>query len=314
MPGMNTPTIGSDVLNELITDQAHMSKFEAFLHDQVTAGYTRQVERLSNLIDIVPLSSGVIAQNGTRSSKVATDAPTPKGNSKMDQIKFVCDEFRKAYPLSKVAGQSMSSFFQEVVDMLRDRAGVDVMTDVELEMLLIMRGLGSQANLTGSTVVDIAAAGSKWNNYVGATHDPWKNIMDLKRITGASEILIADDVALALMRSPIFTGASAGGGTEFIGQPKLVEILSGMGFTRALIGHQKVNGRPIELPPQIQHLHDGVVAMWSPGAIRQYVLEPYQYDSWVSEDDRKEYYRALKTCKILVPYSESVGVFTNVLA
>lgn len=312
--GMNTPTIGPDVLNDLIQDQAHMSKFEAFQAENIVGqSYIFPVERLTGLVDIVPFAVGQLAANEKRRSLVATDDPTPKGNTFLAQMPFKCNEYRFAEPLSKVAGQSIKSFFAEVIDMLRNRAGLRVKVDVELELMSILKGLGSVASYTGATVENISAASRKWDNYAGATHDPWADIVDLQRRTAASAIFIASDVNDALKRSPIFTGSSAGSGKEFLSNAQMIEILMGMGFGQVIIGHQPVNNRPVELPADLKWLHDGVVAMWSPGAIRMYKMEDYQYDVYFDEDRRKEYYRALQTSVFKVPYAEGVGVFQNVL-
>lgn len=313
MSGLNTPTIGAATLNDLIVDQAHMSKFEAFQADNIVgARFIKPVNRLKTLVDYMPFQSGNIIVDDGRSSLVATDAPTPKGDTEMAQMPVRCQEHRFAQSLS-MAGKSLAEFWAEVQDLLRNRAGLRVKFDVEAQLMSILKNLGNSADFTAVTAEDISTAARKWNNYTGASHDPIDDIMDLQRRTGATRMFMGSDVAQALVRSPIITGSGAGSGSEFVTYDKLIQTLQGIGFSDVIIGHQPAQGRAIELPPQLKFIHDGVVAMWSPGTIEKYQFEAFQYDSYLDPDRRKEYYRALETCCFRVPYAEAVGVFTNVL-
>lgn len=314
MAGLNAPTVGAETLGDLITDTAHMSKFEAFQAERIVgAENIVTVERLRSNQDIAPLASGNIITDDGRSALVATDAPTPKGDTELAQMPVICKEYRFAESLS-FGGKSMAAFWAEVQDMLRNRAGLRVKLGTENELMAMLRGTGSAAAYTGVTVEDISAAARKWNNYTGASHDPIADIMTLQRRTGATKMFIASDVAQSLVRSPILTGAEAGSGRTFLSYGQLIETLMGVGFGEVIIGHQPANGRAVELPPQLKWIHDGVVAMWSPGAIKKFKFEDFQYDSYLDSDRRKEYYRALETSTYRIPYAEAVGVFTNVLA
>lgn len=312
MGSLNVPTIGAETLGDLLKDESHMTKFEQFRADEIVGATSmKTLSRIRADVDMIPFSGTIV--NEAISALVATDAPTPKGDAELDQMNVKALEYRYAMPLS-FAGKSMAEFWAEVVEWLRDGAGLRVKLAVEKQLMDILRGLGSAATRTGVTVVDIAAAGSKWNNYTGATHNPIQNIIDLQRRTGATRIFLGSDVAAALISSPILTGSAAGSGREYIYYPQLKEALGGIGFSDVMIGHLPTNPRPIELTPDLKYAHDGVVAMWSPGAIRKYTFEPFQYDSYVDEDRRKEYYRALETSVFKTPYAEAVGVFTNTLA
>lgn len=314
MAGMNTPTIPAAQVNELLQDEQHITKFEAFQAENIVAGYITEVDRLAGYADMVPITMGAIGvDDPLRSSRVATDDPTPKGNTAMAQMPFVCNEYRFAEPLSQVAGQSLESFFNSVETMLQTRAGLRVKVDVEKEIINILKGLGSTATYTGATIEDISTTARKWNNYTGASHDPYGDLITMQVRTGATKLFLGLNVALALCRSPVFTGADAGSGANFLTIDGLRQVLAGMGFSEVIIGHLQVHGRAPELPYQLKDLHDGVAAMWAPGAIRMFRFEEFQYDSWVDEDRRKEYYRALQTSVFKVPYPQMLGVFQNVL-
>lgn len=314
MANLNVATIGVEVLSDLISDPAHMAKFEQFRADEIVgAEFIRPVSRLRGQHDMFPLAVTLPQDRANRPARRAPDAPTPKGDSRLDVLPYQCLESAFAHSLS-FEGKSMAEFWAEVQDMLRNLAGMQVKLEVEQQLMDIFRGLGTAADFTAVTAVDIAAAGSKWNNYVGATHDPIRDIMALQRTTGATKIFLGSDVSLALLRSPMLTGSDAGSGVEYLNYAQLAQALNGIGFAEVMFGHLATNARPIEQAPLLKYAHDGVVAMWSPGTIRKFEFEAFQYDSYVDKDRRKEYYRALETSCFRVPEATSVGIFTNVLA
>lgn len=317
MPGLNgfSSRTGA-ILDELIRDEAHMAAFSGFIAEALVGdGYIYEMDDISGLADIVPLEYGDIpTKDGVRTSLVAHDGPTPKGNSKIEQMKVVCNEHRYAFPLTQLSRSSTRLLYRQLEEMMRTRAGLQVKTDVELELLNIFRALGNPANNTGVTNTVVAAA-AQWNNYTGLSHDPIKDISDKMLLTGSTKFLIGRDVAQALKGSPKFTGASAGSGTEFLTDDELIEKLLGLGFDEVFIGSKTfVNSKSHNLPPSLSRIHNGIAAMWSPGAVRLYKFEDFQYDEFENRDERKDYYRALQTSVFKVPYAESVGTFTNILA
>lgn len=314
MSGLNIATIGDETLGDLITDAAFMTKFESFRANTIVGSeFIRMVSRRDGQTDIFPLAVTLPQEDGTRRSKRAPGAPTPKGTSRLAVLPYACEEFAFAHPLS-IAGLSMAEFWGQVQDMLRNLAGMEVMLDVERDLMDILRGLGNAAEFTAVTVTDIAAAGSKWNNYIGATHNPVANLMTMQRATGATKLFLGSDVAQALLSSPVITGSDAGGGVEFVPYARLAEILGGIGFSEVIFGHLAMNGAPMEQAPLLRYAHDGVVAMWSPGAIRKYEHESFRFDSYIDQDRRNEYYRAIETSCFRIPEALAVGVFTSVLA
>jgi hypothetical protein len=300
-------------LNTLLEDPAHMASFASYVADElVGTNHIEMVPQLDSLQRIKPLQQQM-GNKDRRSSRVAQNAPTPKGNTTLADFRVICQEFRFAEPMSVPRGKSLNDFMTDVAGWLRDSAGHQVKIDVEDDLMAILRGNGTDALKTSATVQDLATGTKYWDGYANATHDPIKDIMIMQRRTGASEIFMGSDVALTLLRSPILTGSSAGGGREFITYGQLIDTLNGIGFARVIIGNQFYQQGPKEYPSALKLLHDGVCAMWSPGALKKYSFEPYQYDSYQDPDTRQDYYRALETAVFKAPYKEAVGVFQNCL-
>lgn len=316
MPGMNgfTTRTGA-ILDELLRDEAHLAAFDGFIAETVVGEMNRRfLDDISALVDIVPVEYDAIPINdGVRTALVAHDAPTPKGNSKIEQMPVRCNEYRFAHSLSSVGRSSTRALYRDLEELMRTKSGLQVKLGVEQEFLTIARAQGSQATYNGSDNTALITA-QQWNNYAGAQHDPMKDLSDKMLATGASNLLIGRDVAQALKGSPKFTGSSAGSGTEFLTDAELIEKLLGLGFGQVWIaGKSWVNNRTPNLPAQLSRLHNGIAIMWAEGAIREYVFEDFFYDEFTSADDRKDYYRAIQTSTFRVPYSQSVGTFTNIL-
>ena len=317
MPGLNgfSSRTGA-ILDELIRDEAHKAAFDGFIAETLVGdAYVSELDDIRALVDIVPIEYGDIpVDDGVRTALVAHDSPTPKGNSKIEQMPVLCNEYRFAQPLTQMSRSSTRQLYRDLEELMRTKSGLQVKLSVEKEFLSILRAQGSSATYTGSTNTVVAAA-AQWNNYTGLSHDPIKDISDKMILTGATKFFIGRDVAQALKGSPKFTGASAGSGTEFLTDDELIEKLIGLGFTDVWIaGKTFVNGRSPNLPASLSRLHNGIAAMWAPGGIRMFKFEDFQYDEYSSDDDRKDYYRALQTSVFKAPYAESVGTFTNILA
>jgi len=317
MPGLNgATTIVTSLLDQLIKDSGHMANFDGFIAETLVGDANiSEVEGLKILADIIPLEYGDLpVKDGVRSARVAHGAPTPMGNSKIDQMVVELIERRYAHPLTSLSRSSPTQMYRQLEELMRTKSGLQVKLDVEDELMNIFRAGGSSADNTGSTNTVVAAA-AQWNNYVGASHDPIKDISDKMLLTGATKFFIGRDVAQALKGSPKFTGASAGSGTEFLTDAQLIEKLLGLGFTDVWIaGKVFVNGRSPNLPAALSRFHNGIAAMWSPGAVRMFKFEDFQYDEYECEDARVTKYRALQTSVFKTPYAESVGTFTNILA
>lgn len=316
MPGMNgfTTRTGA-ILDELLRDEAHLSAFNGFLAEQVIGdAYRIPVSDVTAAVDLVPVEYDAVALlDGVRSAKVAHDAPTPKGNSKIEQVLITCEQYRKAHSISHLSRSSTRALYRDLEELMRTKSGLDVKAAVEADFLTIARGLGSQATYNGSDNTALLTA-QQWDNYAGVSHDPIKDISDKMLATGATKFLIGRDVAQALKGSPKFTGSSAGSGTEFLTDQQLIDKLLGLGFQEVWIaGKSWVNTRSPNLPAALARIHNGIAVMWGEGAIRQYVFEDFFYDEFESEDNRKTYHRAIQTSVFFVPFSQSVGTFTNIL-
>lgn len=315
MPGFNIKSIGASHLSELLLDKAINTAFEGFVADLLVGpGNIKQVGRLSGTQDLVPIASGLLADNsGSRPALVASGAPTPKGNMKLDLLTYLCNEYRFAFPIQDNIFTSAEQALGELQDLASKKAGLQVKLSVENELLNIFKNLGSSATFTGVTNTALVV-GKEWNNYDSVTSDPVADIIAKITATGATKMFIGRDVANALKQHPKFTGASAGSGVEFLTDAQLIERILGLGLAEVWIaGRDFVNSRTLNLTPSTTRLHNGVAAMWSDGALVKYEMESFFYDIYDDKDTRKTYFRANETSVIKSAYAEAVGTFTNVL-
>lgn len=310
MANYQHPSQLKPLLDELLVDPAHMATFDAYQADNIVgANHIKPVPSLEGLQGVRPNQYNMAAAD-RRSSKVEPGGPTPKGNTKLDTFEVKCQPFMFAEGMSKLRGKSLTQVFGDISEWLRDSAGHQVKFDVETELMAILKGTGTQASRTGSTVENLATGTRYWDDYTATAHDPVKNLMDMQRKTGATRLFLGSNIAHALMRSPVMIGDI---NKTYIPQPQLIENLRGLGFDEVIVGHQPTQNGPKEFPLNLKYLHDGVAAMWSPGALKKYSFEAYQYDAWEDPDTRMDYFRAMETCVFKSPYAEAVGVFTNVL-
>jgi hypothetical protein len=200
-----------------------------------------------------------------------------------------------------------------VVQFLRDSAGRKVLFAKEKRLMDMLRGNGLEAERRAVTTLNLATGSKWWDNYAGAAHSPKKDLMLMQRRTGATQLFLGDDVVLTLMFSPDFTGRDAGSGRTSISRDELIQQLNGMGFINVWYGSLFYQNAPAQLPLALKKLHDGIAAMWAPGAVKKYAFEAFQYDTYTVPDTRMDYYRALETAEFKAPYKESVGVFQNTL-
>jgi hypothetical protein len=310
MPNYTHPSELKPLLDELLEDPGHKALFDAYQADRIVGdNHIKVVESLESLQAERKPQYGM-ASKDRRSSKVTPGAPTPKGNSTLESFEVECSPFMWAEGISKLRGRSLAQVFGAVMPWLRDLAGHQVKLDVEEELMLILRGDGNSADRTGSTSQDLATGTRYWDDYAATNHNPVKNILDMQRITGATEIFLGSDVAHALMQSPVMIGDVQ---KTWMPDSQLITNLMGMGFGRVIIGHQPSQDGPREFPLDLKYLHDGICAMWSPGALKKYSFEAYQYDAYEDQDRRTDFVRAIETCTFKAPYAESVGVFKNIL-
>lgn len=310
MANYQHPSQLKPLLDELLNDPGHMATFDAYQADNIVgANHIKPVAGLESLQGVVPSQYTMAAQD-RRPARMDLGGPTPKGNTKLDYFDVICELFGFAEGISKLRGKSLAQVFSDVTQWLRDSAGHQVMYEREQALMAILKGTGSAATRTGSTVENLATGTRYWDDYTNPAHDPVKNLLDLQRKTGATRLFLGSNIGHALMRSPIMIGDI---NKTYIPKSQLIENLRGLGFDDVIIGHQPTQNGPKEFPLALKYLHDGVAAMWSPGALKKYSFEPYQYDAFEDKDHRMDYVRALETCVFKSPYAEAVGVFTNAL-
>lgn len=310
MANYSHPSQLKPLLDELLADPGHIATFDAYQADNIVGeNHIKVVDSIESLQGVRPNQYGMGSQD-RRTSKITEGSPTPKGNTTLDSFDVLCAPFAFSEGISKMRGKSLAQVFGDVTEWLRDSAGHQVKLDVELELMNILKGNGSQASRTGSTAVNLATSTKYWDDYAATNHDPVKDLMDLQRLTGATELFLGKDIAQALQRSPIMIGDIQ---KTYIPLDQLIENLMGIGFGRVIVGHQPSQNGPKQFPLDLKYIHDGVAAMWSPGALKKYSFEAYQYDAYEDQDRRMDYVRAIETCTFKSPYAEAVGVFTNIL-
>jgi hypothetical protein len=308
MAGFNVKSIQPQHLAELLQDQSHKANLERgfFGPQMIGPDYTHFVDRLKGSVDKAPISLLAAPSDTVRTSLVATDSPTPKGNAELDVLNYTCNEYRYAMSLNEVIYSSPDAALRELEQLLRLQAGARVKVDSERDLLQILNGS------TGSTPSSLT--GKEWNAYSDADHNPVKDILDAISVTGGGNFFAGRNVWNALKQSPKLTGSTAGGGVEFLTDAQLVEKLLGLGLANVWVaGYDFVNGRALNLSPQLTRLHDGIAAVWAEGAIHRFIREDFQYDLFEDRDTRKVYFRALETSCYESAYAESVVAFTNIL-
>lgn len=308
MASFNVRSIGQAHLNELIQDQSHKANIEKgfFGTQMIGPDHTHVVTRLKGSVDKAPLSLLAAPGDTVRTSVVAPDAPTPKGNAKLDLLNYEVNVMRYAYPLGQDVYDSADAALAELEKLLRNQAGACVKVDSERDLLQILNGT------TGATTASLT--GKEWNAPTDPDHNPVRDILAAISATGGGNMFLGRNVANALRESPKLTGSAAGSGTEFLSDAQLIEKLMGLGLANVWIaGYDFVNGRALNLAPQLSRLHDGIAAVWAEGAIHRFVKEEYNYDMFEDRDSRQTYFRANEISCYESAYSESVYAFTNIL-
>lgn len=272
------------------------------------------VDERKVIVDLETPESRLPNASGQRSALVAYNSPTPKGNYEFAGVAMQLNDYRYAYPLGQTVFSSQSAMLNRVEDILFNKAGMQVMVDLEIGFRSIAQGTAT-GPLTAATPVALTNA-QRWDNYAGASHNPVANLIALQQATGANKLFLSRDVANALRSSPVLTGSSAGSGTEFLSDEGLILKLQGLGFFEVYIsGWDSVNTRPFRLPAQIGHLYTNMAIMWSDDALKEFILagEEFYFDSFDDEDRKTRYLRAQQTSRLAVLYPDMVGYFTNIL-
>lgn len=313
MPSLNVRSITNEHLAEMLIDQAHIAAFESFQADQLIGeSNIFQVGRISGTIDRAPIELSASPNNTTRTAYVNPGDPTPKGNTKMDVLPYVVNEYRFANPMPQNIYESADAALSDLERLLRENSGRKVKVATENELLAIFRGQGSAANDTLATISNLA--GKEWNAYTDTDHDPIRDIEAAVLSSGASKMFLGKNIAAALKRSPILTGSTAGSGTEYLTDAQLIEKLMGVGLSEVWIaGQDFYNTKSLNVPAVLARLHDNTAALWADGALVKARFEPFQYDQYEDRDTRQILFRALETSVVKVAYEQSVVAFTNIL-
>lgn len=302
----NVSSITPAHLAELYQDGQVKTLLESYLATRlIKARFVKQVGRKAGSIDLAHASLLTPDARGIAAAKVGDYGDTPLAHTKMGVLDYVCQDLRMGSPLPQNVYASADQALSDLSDLLIYNAGTYVKGAAEMQLINILNGT------TGSTPTDLT--GKEWDAYTDADHNPVQDLLNARR-AGANVLVLGQDVAIALMQSPKFTGSSAGGGVEFLTEEQLVAKIQGLGYAEVWIGANCWSrGAGLNQAPAPAQLHDGLACAFIDGALMRVVYSEFEFDQYEDKNKDSVIFRAKESSIIKSANAAGIIAFANVL-
>ena len=304
MAGFNIGTLSPQLLDEMLQD--HMVELGALMSFEQWADVSDVTTRAGKIKKWgTPLG---VPSNRHRTSKVAPGAPTPKGNTSLDDIDFACEDYKFGEDLDRGAEKELQTL-DDVSNKLVLSSTKQVLRDFNADIADMLLGNGTSGNDQDLTEKAVSNA---WDTASGTPIDDIDDIV--KALRGAMlEVFMGFDVAQALSKNSQITGDAAGSGNEYIRFQALVSELISRGISRVIIdGSVQQNTEP-DYARSYAGIYDGVFTLGVRGNIRVPRFIPLEQSMYEDKDRDVKCYKAMMAACVRRNYAEHTYYFSGIL-
>lgn len=303
MAGFDLGTLSPQLLDEMLQD--HMTSLEPLLAFEQWAK-VKDVKTRSGTVKKWGTPMG-LPSNGHRTSKVAPGAPTPRGNSALDDISYKCDDFKWGEDIEEGEEQELETL-EDVSNNLVGASAKKILRDFNADIASMLLGNGTSGNDQDLTEKAVSNA---WDTGSGTPIDDLDEVMLALR--GAElDILMGYDIAQILSKNSQITGDAAGSGKEYIRFQAMVSELISRGASRVIIDGSVQQNDERNFARSYAGIYDGVFTVSIRGNIRVMRFKQLMQKILVDDDCDVTTYKAMMSACTRREYKEHTYYFTGI--
>lgn len=229
--------------------------------------------------------------------------PTAKGDFEMGSLTYHCEQYKYSYPITDADEMELSQAI-DIVDKLGIKASHKALSAFERVLIDILKGNGTSGR-NRDVETRTLTSDEKLDDPDASDHDPLGVIEDAVRACDAKRVIMGEDVAFALQKSPDVIGASGGEAERNtrISRPAMTEFFrTQFGITDTIVGVQRYNDGAETWDFNRSHLHDGVLYFDDGSNLVRPTFEDLALDEYEDDDSQVMFVRARMTADLIRKY------------